>query len=221
MMLWTLPDLLAQTHLNLTIGGGAHEMMVGDRIIESNELLTVYRLTPPAAHAQVGVNLFRYGLKKQLIYGIGLDLHYMYSTDIQFINSIYTYSRLQDFERNYALWSLPIYAQWNAKYVKPLLGLALDYKYISANWQGSIFAVCGDYLFAPPKQESVTDMKLSLLAGLEWPISNKYAVRLNYVHQLFGNERWAVSWDEPYSESHYKVKNYRLELTFVTHLREF
>jgi hypothetical protein len=44
---------------------------------------------------------------------------------------------------------------------------------------------------------------------------------LNYVHQLLGNERWAVRWDEPYAASDYKIKNYRLEFTFVAHLKEF
>jgi hypothetical protein len=225
MMLWTLPDLLAQTHLNLTIGGGAHEMLVGDRIIESNKRLTVNRLTPPAAHAQIGVNLFRYGLKKQLIYGIGLDYHYMFLSDFQAIETFYLYSRPQSSASNYSLWSLPMYVQWNAKYVKPLLGLTLDYKSLSDTPYDRYWASgCIDYIagtIIPNEPKLVADVKLSFLAGLEWSISNKYSVRLNYVHQLLGNERWAVRWDESYSQSDYKIKNYRLEFTFVAHLKEF
>jgi hypothetical protein len=230
MMLWTLPDLWSQNHINLTIGGGVHEIEAGYRVRDLQATTytenAVNRLMPLSPHLQMGVHLFRYALKKQLIYGMGLDYQYMFSTQYQTTERFYfsdpLYVRRERFYYNSNLWSLPIYAQWNTKFVKPLLGVILDYQQLSTNWDPWLIQICDlPELVIPNAPKPVTDLKLSLQAGLEMPLSNKYAIRLNYVHPLLSNERWAVRWNESYEKSDYKVRKYRLDLTFVLHLKEF
>ncbi len=231
MMLWTLPDLWAQTHLNLTMGGGMHQRLVGTQIedlrAESFKIKNVKDVAPLAAHLQMGLHVFRYTRNKQFIYGAGLDYHRMFSTDYYrppILVYVFHVNEPALNSSNYSLWSLPIYAKWNAKYAKPLLGITLDYKQLSENWTLNYSGGCIDWLngtIFPDKPKPVRDIKLSLLAGIEIPISSNYAFQLNYVHQLLGKERWAIRWDEPYAASDYKIKNYRFEFTFVAHLKEF
>ncbi|MEO0041346.1 MAG: hypothetical protein RL329_794 [Bacteroidota bacterium] len=223
MMLWTLPDLVAQNHWNLAIGGGAHQMKVGNRpltYIDGDE--PVVHFTNPTSHLQVGINWFRYAFNKQFIYGAGLDYHHMFANHFQPVEAYSLYERAQFFKFNWSLWSLPIYAQWNAKFVKPLLGVVLDYKNVSDEWTPTptpIYFIGTMRIPNSPKPNK--ELKLSFLAGAEVPLSKKYAVRLNYVHELLGSERWAISWDESYEASNFKIKNDRFELTLVTHLNEW
>jgi hypothetical protein len=215
MLLWNLPNLMAQNHVNLSVGSGVHLFTAqdGDQTYMSN----------PNAHFQIGLSTYRQAFNGRFNYGAGLNYHYMLASGFSLsplslnpmFSRIYGFTRVEaDYTRNFSTLSLPVYLQWNLKYVKPILGVAYEYKKIPIQLTSNQNVLIEGYT-DKPKLASYTH-KLSFWGGVEVPLSETYSIRLNYVQEMLGNERAVLN-----APSFSGIKNYRFDLTFVAHLSEF
>jgi hypothetical protein len=200
-----LPHLRAQTQLNLTVGGGMYVVTAANT------------LSLPAMHWQIGANLSRQAFEKKWTLGMSFDYHRMCWADLVLPTptqgSYFMMLRgAKNFTALYNIWSLPIYAQWNAYKLKPMLGLAFEYKNArSQNWELNVNSDFDGTKY----QRYISDFKMSLWTGIEFPWARNRVIRLNYIHEIIGNEPVR----QPYATPEYhKVRNYRFDLTVVTGL---
>jgi hypothetical protein len=174
--------VVAQNNLSISLGGGAYFHQADEVVYDSYLRTSGTDKANLAATFNLGVNGFRNIGNTPLAIGASLQYNYLlrsdfkpYTHDPKFADFINTY---EDFKKNYHMFSLPIFVQWDKWLIKPRIGaeysLRLSPK-TSSVISGNTTSLESFYL---------PFNNISALAGFDVKLSKKAKVRLTYTKGL-------------------------------------